>query len=69
MTFKQAERAPHDGPVGVERRGDRIWITCETMGKTQAIDASLYNAARIFGALAVILGIKLSSAVSKAIKF
>lgn len=70
MSFKQAERLPDDGPIGIERLDDdRLLVYVETSnGDRQFITVSLFNAARIFGALSVFLGINLPRAIGKAIK-
>ena len=67
-----------DGPVSVARDGDDRVIITVTPGvmdhgdlgsSTQSITLSRYNAWRIFGMLAVILGIPLPSKLGKLIKF
>lgn len=69
MAFKQPARLPVDGEVAVRRLDDdRIAIVVTTNGEEQSIVCSPYNATRVFGVLAVMLGIPLPSALGKAIK-
>lgn len=69
MKLKMPERAPSDGPIGVNRPAEgMIGITASTNGETQGIQMSEYNAWRVFGCLAMMLGIPLSKNVGKAIK-
>jgi hypothetical protein len=70
MTFKQAEREPDDGGVWLRRIKDdqgreRIQFGCGE----QVIECSEYNAARLFGMLALTLEVPLSKEVRKAINF
>jgi hypothetical protein len=66
---KQPLRGPGDGPVDVCRAPkDHIAISVTTNGEQQGIVMSEYNAWRVFGLLALLLGVRLSDKVSKAIK-
>jgi hypothetical protein len=63
--FKMPERLPEDGPVGVRREGDRhLCLYAEGLG---SLTVSEYNAARLFGILAMFLEIRLPKALGKAI--
>ncbi len=81
---KMPERSPKDGPVSVNRLGDdRICISAETLNLNPVedpinnywresphyLEMSEYNAWRIFGMLAIILGIELPKKVGKEIKY
>lgn len=69
MPYKQPPRSPHDGAIGVDRiTGGKLVISVETNGDTQSVICSEYNASRILGALAVILGVRLNSQDAKSIK-
>lgn len=65
---KQPERKPWDGPVAVNRVGDYIDISATESGTQSTLRTSEYNAWRLFGMLAVILGIELPKNIVKAIK-
>ena len=67
--FKQAERTAEDGPMSVTREGKKIRIAVATGGVSESILVTEYNAARVLGALALILEAPLSKSVAKAIKF
>ncbi len=69
MAFKQAERTTEDGPMSVTREGKKIRIAAETGGATESMLVTEYNAARVLGALSLILEAPLSKSVAKAIKF
>lgn len=66
-------RRPLDGPVSVSRLGDgdeeMLRIAVETDGETKYLEVSPYNAARVFGMLAMFLEIPLPARIGKAIKF
>lgn len=69
VDFVQAKRLPGDGPVSVYRVNDeRLKISSTTDGVEESITLSDYNASRVFGILALMLGIKLSNKLLKAIK-
>jgi hypothetical protein len=62
-------RLPEDGAVTVEQAGDdRILVSVETAGVSTMLTMSPYNAWRVFGMLAVVLGISLPTRLRKAIK-
>lgn len=68
--FKQAERHPGDGPMYVGKEGgEHVRIECTTDGKPQTMLLSAFNAARVFGGLALALGIPLPSSIGEAIKY
>lgn len=58
------ERQPGDGAVSLRRDKNMIVIECGS----RVLIVGEYNAWRIFGMLAVLLGIPLSKKVGKAIK-
>lgn len=69
VVFKQAPREPDDGAVSVRRVTDasgreRLLLVC---GES-VIECSFYNASRLFGIMAMMLGIPLAEAVGKEIK-
>lgn len=67
--FVQAPRQPTDGPVAINRNDDdSLTIVATTDGIDGSIRVSEYNAARLFGMLALMLGIDLPSSLGKAIK-
>jgi hypothetical protein len=70
MAFKQADRLPTDGAAGIERDGDHLILYVETAdGRGRgSLRVSFFNAARLFGMLALFLGIKLPAALGKAIR-
>lgn len=71
MDFKQAERLPTDGSVGVELDEDYLIICVDHPGVgtgRACVRVSFFNAARIFGLLALFLGIRLPAKLSKAIR-
>jgi hypothetical protein len=65
---KQPKRAPSDGAIAVRRLPDgRIVISVVTNGIEGGVFMGEFNAWRVFGALALILGIKLSKKLGKSI--
>lgn len=68
--FKQAPRTERDGPFTIHWPGDdgTVIISVTDNGAEQTIRMSEYNAARLLGGLALVLGVPLSARVSKAIK-
>lgn len=66
--MSQPERKPWDGPIKVQRIGDYISISVEQNSEAQGMKISEYNAWRVFGMLAVILGVPLPKYIAKAIK-
>jgi hypothetical protein len=67
--FVQAERRLEDGAISVSRGAPgMLHLSVVTDGKEEGITLSEYNAARIFGCIAVMLGIPLGNKVGKAIK-
>ena len=65
---KQPPRGPYDGPVGVRRVGDEFIITAAQCDVETTCRASEYNAWRIFGALAAMLGVTLPKKVASSIQ-
>lgn len=66
---KQPPKSDRDGLISFVRNEDEtITITCETDGIQRSIIATEYNAWRIFGSLAVFLGIELPKKLGKQIK-
>jgi hypothetical protein len=66
---KQPERSEHDGAVRVERNlKDEIIISVTHKGAEQTLVMGEFNAWRIFGMLAFLLGAKLSKALQSAIR-
>lgn len=68
----QPERTPKCGAMSVQRGfsdDEVITITCTHDGQETHVVMSEFNAWRVFGTLALILGIKLSSKIAKGIKF
>lgn len=68
MTFKQASRLPDDPGVSVNRVMkdgvqdlDHVCISCGD----QSLTVSEFNAARLFGMIALMLGIPLSAEAKK----
>ena len=66
--MSQPERKPWDGPVEVLRVGDYISVSATDQATKSTIMMSEYNAWRVFGMLAVILGVPLPKYIAKAIK-
>lgn len=68
--LKMPERQPDDGPISVIRPTDGVVsISVETGSRLSAVTMSEYNAWRVLGALSVVLGVPLSKAASKVVKF
>jgi hypothetical protein len=67
--YVMPERLPGDGPIAVERseRGIRIRVT--NGDATTLVEMSEHNAWRVFGSLALVLGLPLPASVGKAITF
>ncbi len=67
----QPPRQPTDGPVSVRNPDDAAGFTIEEThgGETRTITLSPHNAHRIFGMMAMMLGVKLPPKVAKDIKF
>lgn len=65
---QQPARGPEDGPVVVRWIGDLLEIEATGAGGTESVIMSQYNAFRIFGMMAMALGIKLPASVAKGIK-
>ena len=69
MPLKQPARRPEDGAVNIRREDDDHYtIEVTTNGVTQAVLASGFNAWRVVGMLAMMVGIPLPSWVGRAIK-
>lgn len=69
-TFKMPERLPEDGAVGITRIDENhLSIDVTTNGEPGSLTMSRFNAARVFGFLAVFLEIPLPAKLGKAIKF
>lgn len=64
------ERGPKDGPVSVQRIEDRIAVSAITIDDEDHnfMEMSEYNAWRLFGMLAIILGIELPKKIGKEIR-
>lgn len=65
---KQPKREPGDGPVAVNRFGGKILVSNTVDGVSSTVELSEYNAWRVFGMLAVILGVQLPKNIAQAIK-
>lgn len=66
---KQPDRATNDGPMRVERPREGVIVVAVTTDDVeQIITMSEFNAWRVFGCLAFMLGIKLPSKIQKAIQ-
>lgn len=65
---KQPERELSDGPVAVNRIDQFIVLSAEQDKKYEGMKVSEYNAWRLFGMLAVVLGVELPKNIAKAIK-
>jgi hypothetical protein len=67
--WTMAERQPGDGAVSASRPvPDKLAVTVTTDGKMQSLVMSEYNAARLFGMLALMLEIPLPRAVAKSVQ-
>ena len=65
----QPARLPEDGEASVHRvNPDHICIAADLNGETQRVYVSNYNAWRLFGMLAFMLGIKLPAKLLREIK-
>ncbi len=65
----QPPRGPTDGAISSHLHEDRgVLLQCVQDGKHQHLYASTYNAWRLFGALALVLGIELPARLGKAIR-
>lgn len=70
MKFEMPMRLAEDGGMEVTRVGEHhIRVEVTTNGREEAITMSRFNAARVFGALALFLHIPLSKTVGKSITF
>jgi len=68
--MKMPERDADDGAVEVRREpGGKIAIVIEHVNVSEALRMSPHNAWRVFGMLAVMLGIPLPAKIAKAIRF
>lgn len=70
--LKMPARQPLDGPIEVRRMGDNheeICIRVTNNDQARGVVMSEYNAWRVLGALSLLLGLPLSKAAQKAIKF
>lgn len=68
--LEQPPRQPGDGPINIAvPREGYVTITVTTDGQEEAITMGEHNAWRVFGSLALLLGIPLSAKVGEAIKF
>ena len=67
--LRMPDRQPTDGPVSATRENGNIRIAVETAGERRSILMGEHNAWRIFGLLAVMLGLPMTKEVGKAIKF
>jgi hypothetical protein len=67
---KQPDRLPTDGAVAVQRNqdGETVCIMVESNGSAQFISCSEFNAWRLFGMMAPMLGIKLPSKLARGIR-
>ncbi len=69
MTIKMPPSQAGDGAMLIKRLDDgKIVIDATIDGVTYHIEVSAYNAWRVFGCLALMLGIPLPKATGKAIK-
>lgn len=69
MPFQMPERQPNDGEVNLRRLDKgKIQVSVMTDGNLEGITMSEYNAARVFGILALFLEIPLPKSLAKQIK-
>lgn len=71
VTGKQPPRGPEDGPVNISRVGvgdGHLVIEATQGGEATSVRMSEYNAWRVFGSLALMLGISLPAKIGKEIK-
>jgi hypothetical protein len=66
--YRHPERSESDGPVHVERIENGLRLRVEHAGREQSIELSYYNAGRLFGTLAFMLGIELPNKIARALK-
>jgi hypothetical protein len=66
--IQQPPREPCDGQVSVNRHKDELCISVTHNGQDQGLVMSEYNAWRVFGMLAMLLGVSLPKKIAKAIK-
>ena len=70
MAFVQQPRQPTDGAISVFRLpGDKVSIGVVDDGREFAIPMSEHNAARVLGALALLLGVRLNAQDAKGIRY
>lgn len=61
-------RAPDDGPIGIRKdRGEYVLLTTQC-GVESELRVSPHNAWRLFGSLALMLGIPLPKAIGRLIR-
>lgn len=65
---EQPERSDDDGPVEIQRVTEGLVISCTQEGETTRLHVSEYNAWRVFGMLALMLGVELPKKLAKSIK-
>lgn len=69
MSGQQPERRAEDGPVKFAVHGEHTYsISVTHNGKEQDLIVGAHNAWRLFGMMAMILGIALPAAIAKRIK-
>ena len=67
-TPEQPERDERDGQLGIQRQDDRLWVSVTQDGEEWTMPLSEFNAWRLFGMLATMLGIPLPARLAKRIK-
>jgi hypothetical protein len=68
MSRAQPKRQAGDGRIGVEAVGDGWVITAEQDGRTTTLRVSTFNLWRVFGVVALTLGVKLPDRVARGIE-
>lgn len=69
MPFTMPERTPEEGAIGVSCDKQEITISVTHHGVEQHLRMGHHNAARVLGALSMLLDAPLQKSVAKQIKF
>lgn len=67
-SFEQGPRSPDDGPIEVRLLGQDYQLVAVHKGVSQSITVSKYNACRLLGSLAFMLGARLRASVERKIQ-